>query len=418
MGTSLRPTPTLSVNDPAFLRHVNQLRHTDNVTGWYYLAREYLFLAVVVGGAIAFYQAASGAELFWLWATAVTLPAVVLIGAGQQRLATLTHEAAHYMLFRNRLLNEVASEWFCMFPIFGNTPRYRVQHMGHHQYPNDPERDPDWAQMRRSGHRFDFPMSRALFLWHCLIKQALIPLYPLRYALARASHAVDRAEAGPYRRLRRPSRALSLAAVGHLLVLVGALAALVWLGDVLLLLVPLGLWLAALAWYALVPENWFEEYVIKSDLPARWQKCLRVTFNTLVLTTVALLTVCTGEPWWLYYLVLWMVPLGTSFGLFMSLRQVIQHGNAGQGRYTNTRVFRVHWLVRWAVFPFGNDIHLPHHLFPMVPHYNLPKLHALLMQTQEYSQDVVLVEGCFLPPEGLPRHPTILGLMTTGRANG
>ena len=70
----------------------------------------------------------------------------------------------------------------------------------------------------------------------------------------------------------------------------------------------------------------------------------------------------------------------------MSMTQVLQHGNADQGRFTNTRVFHVNWLIHWAVFPLGNDYHLPHHLFPMVPHYNLQKLHALLMQTEEYQK--------------------------------
>ena len=31
-----------------------------------------------------------------------------------------------------------------------------------------------------------------------------------------------------------------------------------------------------------------------------------------------------------------------------------------------------------------NDYHLPHHLFPMVPYYNLRKLHALFMKKAVY----------------------------------
>src|ERR1022692_4796227 len=194
MATDLAAQPAPSFNDPDIQRQVNQLRQTDNVTSWYYVAREYLFLAIVVAAPIAFYYWLDETEASWLWAIPVTLVAIVLIGAGQQRLATLTHEAAHYMLFHNRLLNEIVSEWFCMFPIFGTTHSYRVQHLGHHQYPNDPERDPDWVQMSRSGHRFEFPMSRLQFLWHCVFKQLLIPLYPLRYALVRASYVVDKGE--------------------------------------------------------------------------------------------------------------------------------------------------------------------------------------------------------------------------------
>src|ERR1017187_1316912 len=174
MATQSAEAPVWSFNDPVIQRQVAQLRQTDNVTSWFYLAREYMFLAVVVGAAIAFYSWLESTDLSWLWAVPVTAVAMVLIGAGQQRVATLTHEAAHYMLFHNRLLNEFVSEWFCMFPIFGTTHSYRVQHLGHHQYPNDPERDPDWVQMTRSGHRFTFPMTQLSFLWHCVIKQILI----------------------------------------------------------------------------------------------------------------------------------------------------------------------------------------------------------------------------------------------------
>src|SRR5262249_57317511 len=114
MSTAL--TPSLTTQSPDLLRQVNALRKTDNLTNWYYLAREYLFLGLVVGGTIAFYEWLQAQGLSWWWAVPVTLVAITLVGAGQHRIATLTHEAAHYMLFRNRLLNEFVSEWFCMFP--------------------------------------------------------------------------------------------------------------------------------------------------------------------------------------------------------------------------------------------------------------------------------------------------------------
>jgi fatty acid desaturase len=94
----------------------------------------------------------------------------------------------------------------------------------------------------------------------------------------------------------------------------------------------------------------------------------------------------------------------------MILRQVVQHGNAGSGRYTNTRIFLVSRFIRFAVFPLGMDYHLPHHLFPMVPHFNLRKLHALLLDTEEYRNQATVVEGYFFH-ERPPEHPTVLELM-------
>ena len=197
---------TVSFNDPQIQRQVNSLRQTDNISSWFYLAREYAWLVLIIGPTLFFYDWLSTAGHSWLWAIPVTVLAIILVGAVQQRLATLTHEAAHYMLFHNRLLNEIASELFCMFPIYGTTHSYRVQHLGHHQYPNDPDAYPDWLQMTRSGHRFQFPMTVRQFLWHCVLKQIAMPLYPLRYALVRASYVVDKGEGTPYRMVRRQRR--------------------------------------------------------------------------------------------------------------------------------------------------------------------------------------------------------------------
>jgi fatty acid desaturase len=51
-------------------------------------------------------------------------------------------------------------------------------------------------------------------------------------------------------------------------------------------------------------------------------------------------------------------------------------------------------IVRWAMFIYGQDIHLTHHLYPAVPHYNLRKLHKLLVENNaEYAQHVVECHG-------------------------
>ena len=412
MSTAVEVLPTQELNDPDFLRKVNALRETDNVTNWLYLAREYLVVAALIGGTVAFYYWLLAINASLLWAVPVTLVTIVCVGAAQHRLATLTHEAAHYMLFRNRLLNELVSELCCMFPILGTTHSYRVQHLGHHQYPNDPDRDPDWAQMRLSGHRFEFPMSTPAFLWHCLFKQLLWPPALLRYVLVRASFLVDQGE-GPYRMKRRTRLPLRLLAVGYHVSLVAILVAGVWLEDTLLLgLAPPLMLLGVVVAYALLPERWFAEYVIKPDVAVRWNSCLRALFNTTLWSGIAWATLLTGMPWWLFYFILWLVPIGTSFAFFMILRQIVQHGNADRERYTNTRVFLVNPLISMAVFPIGNDYHLPHHLFPLVPHYNLRKLHDLLLQTEAYRRQVVVVKGYFVPPERPPENPTVVDVMT------
>jgi fatty acid desaturase len=411
MNTTKNARPR-DLNDPEFLRQVNVLRHTDNVTNWLYLGREYVVLAAVIGLTIASYYWLLAHELSLIWAVPITAATILCVGAIQHRLGSLTHEAAHYILFRNRLLNEFVSEWFCMYPMLGTTHNYRVQHHGHHQYPNDPERDPDWAQLTMSGHRFRFPMSRANFFWHCICKQLLAPYMLLSYALTRVRFIVDQGDGSPYRMKRRQAPVLKLVGLAHHLALVGLLAAAVWQANAMMLAwVPLVL-ASGLTCYAIAPERWFAEYGIRPDIAVRWSSCLRLTFNTLCWSSITGLSLASGQPCWLFYFVLWLVPLGTSFALFMILRQLVQHGNADRERFTNTRIFLVHPLIRFAVFPLGQDYHLPHHLFPLVPHFNLRRLHNLLMGADVYRQQAIVVKGYFISPENPPRHPTVVNLLT------
>jgi fatty acid desaturase len=411
-----RSAPEL--NNAEILRRVNSLRTLDNFTNWAYLVREYLVVGLTVGLAIYFYQNRAGWELSWAWNIPVTLVAIVVVGACQHRLSTLAHEASHYMLFRNRFLNEFVSDWFCMFPMWSTTHHYRLQHLAHHQYVNDPERDPDITQMTESGHLFRFPMAKALFLWHCVVKQFLWPPRLIRYIRVRARYSSTGGGTGPYEAKGPRSKLLILVGILYLLGLAGSLTALTLLGNPwLLALVPASLLAGILIFYALVPEHLFRRSLVRCDISARRTTFSRVIYFTALFSSLAWLTYLTGQPWWLYYFLLWLIPILTTFSFFMILRQVVQHGNAGQDRLTNTRIFHVNRLIQLAVFPLGMDYHLPHHLFPMVPHFRLRQLHALLLETESYRREATVVEGYFLPRERPPQHPTVLDLMAKDRTS-
>jgi fatty acid desaturase len=396
-------------SDPAFQRRLNSLRVTDNVTNWRYLAREYLFLGLAIGLPIGFFEVRDGWGFSWWWNIPVAVIAVVIIGAEQHRLTTLAHEASHYLLFRNRLLNEFISDWFCMFPMLSSTHHYRVQHLAHHQYVNDPERDPDLTQMEASGHRFRFPMSKRRFVWEGVIKQLLWFPKLIRYIRVRAKFNATGGGSGPYV-VRGKGSAIAVAVgVLYLLSLVAMLTGLTIAGDPFLLIsIPMAMLIGIIGVYALIPERFFRQTLIRREISARWMTFLRLTQLTLVFTLLAWLTWWTGRPWWLYYLVLWIAPIVTTFSFFMILRQVVQHGNGGTDRLTNTRIFRVGGLIRAAVFPLGMDYHLPHHLFPLVPHYRLRRLHELLLEVDAYQHGATVIEGYFFPKSRPPQSPTVL----------
>src|SRR3954470_11949964 len=103
MSLGLTAGKQKSLQDAELKDHLQRLRQTDNVTNWYYVVRTYLFLALVIGGAIAFDLYRRDQDMNWAYSVAVFVVAVVCIGAGQHQLSGLAHEGVHHILFKNRL---------------------------------------------------------------------------------------------------------------------------------------------------------------------------------------------------------------------------------------------------------------------------------------------------------------------------
>ena len=176
-----------SLKDADFKGRLQGLRQTDNWTNWLYVVRTYLYFALVLGAAVGFdlYRGQAGWS-FW-WNVPVALVTIVLVGAGQHQLSGLAHEGSHHILFKNRLLNDLASDLLCMFPLFSSTHHHRLQHHAHHQFVNDPLRDPDVSQLQTSGHWLPFPMAKRQFVL-TLIRQVLWPLNLVRFMRIRAAY--------------------------------------------------------------------------------------------------------------------------------------------------------------------------------------------------------------------------------------
>ena len=168
------PPGSKSLQDSQLKDQLQQLRKTDNLVSWWYLFRTYFYFALVIGAAVWFFEYQQAENLSFLWNIPVALLAIVMVGAGQHQLSALAHEASHHILFRNRYLNDLAGDWLTMFPVLSTLYHYRLQHHAHHQFVNDPDRDPDVSQLQTSGHWLPFPLGKRAFLW-TLIKQFWVP---------------------------------------------------------------------------------------------------------------------------------------------------------------------------------------------------------------------------------------------------
>jgi fatty acid desaturase len=411
MAAAFDPPRYQSLADPALKKLLQELRQTDNWRNWLYVVRTYALLALVIGGAVWFYQQTRGSQLWLLWNVPVFPLAILAVGALQHHMATLAHEAVHRTLFRNRYMNDFVSEWLCSFPMFSSSFHYGLHHLAHHQFVNDPIRDPDISQMQMSGHRLSFPVVREEF-FDVLFRQMWVPNL-IRYSLARAEYDSLGTEHNPYVRedwefSKLPAR-LTLA---HMIITGVMLSALVMYGNALVLAVlPVVELIAMLAVFVALPERYYYQSKIRPIVSVRALAMMRVTFLSLMFGALAWATFATGDWWAAYYFWLWVLPLGTSFPLYMVLRQIVQHGNGDRGWLTNSRVFICHPLINFAVFPLGQDYHLPHHMFSTIPHYRLKELHAALLECAEYREQATVVEGYFWPKERPPVNPTVVDVL-------
>jgi fatty acid desaturase len=400
-----------SLSDPLFKATLQRLRQADNWTNWYYLLRTYLFLALVIGGTVWFYaQQELQGWSFW-WNVPVTILAVLCIGAGQHQLSGLAHEGVHHILFRGRYLNELASDLLTMFPLFSSTHHYRLQHLAHHQFVNDPDRDPDISQLKTSGHWLDFPVERKPFIRKLLGQLWLPNLF--RFMRIRAAYNATGTDKNPYmKKGQKPSKVAVRIGLLYIVSLIGTLTSLFyWGSDLALAVVPPVMWLVICAVYYQLPDHKFHQSRVRPVVPLRYMTMLRLGYITLLFASFAWLTRLTGHFVVLYYALLWVLPLFTSFAFFMILRQWVQHGNGDRGWMTNTRTFLLSPVIDFAVFPMGQDYHLPHHMFATVPHYRLNQLHAVLMEIPEYREEAVVVEGYFHPPHYPQTNPTVVDVL-------
>ena len=106
-----------------------------------------------------------------------------------------------------------------------------------------------------------------------------------------------------------------------------------------------------------------------------------------LLTLVGSALVCNGgllaALWavgaaWLYPL-LWLLPMATVLQVLLRIRGVAEHAGyvAGEDQRLNSRTV-LHPAQAWFFAPHRVNYHIEHHVYPSVPFYQLPQVHALM----------------------------------------
>ncbi len=255
----------------------------------------------------------------WLWPSPWVAACVLAIGVLQHGLFILSHEAAHYRLFSNRRANDAAGTALGMSSGV-SMHTYRVTHRLHHNHLYGVQ-DPDTAI------HGGYPRGKAYLAKK--LAQDVIGLNAYKtYAYFFGAPSINSETGNAINPLNDTSPELRQAARRDRWRVLAAQAA------------------APVLAYAL----------------GGWQA-------------------------FFVYLVLWPLPMLTALQPVLRLRAICEHG-APRGtdspltaaRSNRTSGSATNWLARALLFPHHVNYHLEHHLYPAVPHYNLPKLHALLVQ--------------------------------------
>jgi len=115
--------------------------------------------------------------------------------------------------------------------------------------------------------------------------------------------------------------------------------------------------------------------------PGRAFKRVRLAYYLVALGMVV------GLGWSKAVLMYWGVPYFTWLILVMRIRSIAEHFaiEGGSDAYGQTRTTYAGPLARLFIAPKNINYHIEHHLFPSVPFYRLPQVHALLMSEPEYA---------------------------------
>ncbi|MBI3675586.1 MAG: fatty acid desaturase family protein [Proteobacteria bacterium] len=109
---------------------------------------------------------------------------------------------------------------------------------------------------------------------------------------------------------------------------------------------------------------------------------LRAKLGGQLATNFILLAILTllGKPH--YYLMFWVLPILTWQMVITRIRNIAEHAVVPDNNdvFRNARTTYASWWERAILAPYWVNYHVDHHLLFYVPCYNLPKLHALLLQ--------------------------------------
>lgn len=285
------------------------------------------------------------------WNPWIYLLTVLFIGARIHGMMMLMHDGSHYRLFGNRTLNDIVTELLLGWPFFVTMQRYRAFHFLHHHH----------LGQERDGNR-------VLYLTHTPNGQITTDWIFPKTASSFLFFLLKRLIAGP-------------------------------------LLVLYILWINLSETYYVLTGQPTQAWLIGRyrKPPSKLYVILQAFF---ILAGLAILAY--WRLWWGFFL-FWIVPWSWHVVL-EQIRISSEHFAIENSHpfYCQTRSIQATWFEKLFYLPNNGTYHLEHHMYPSVPFYRLPKLHALLMDQpgfRDRAQLTTHLSGLFheLLKQGSPK---------------
>jgi fatty acid desaturase len=132
---------------PFYMQHAKRLSQVNDGKAVFAVTTQWVVIAIAMGAAIH----SQSALVYGL--------AMVTIATRQHALGVLMHDASHFKLFSNRLLNDIVGNLLCALPVGMTVARYRTDHFKHHLAPNT-DRDPYFLIFRKNPRCWQWPKSK------------------------------------------------------------------------------------------------------------------------------------------------------------------------------------------------------------------------------------------------------------------
>lgn len=116
---------------------------------------------------------------------------------------------------------------------------------------------------------------------------------------------------------------------------------------------------------------------ISSSKPTIHNRHIKIIYYLLIFSALTYFQI------WTPYLLLWIIPLATTFQGYFYIRSIAEHSNLpteGSKNISQSRSTEPSFTEKILIAPYNVSHHLEHHLFPSVPYYNLPKVKKLLQR--------------------------------------